>query len=80
MRSRMNMWKFLATVGCIMMPFTVYAEPKNQGDTKMTERITQTAGRTQLGEFSPMFAHLNDDVLFWIFIANQTRHRQILCD
>ena len=30
----------------------------------MTERITQTAGRTQLGEFSPMFAHLNDDVLF----------------
>ncbi len=30
----------------------------------MTERITQTAGRVQLGEFSPMFAHLNDDVLF----------------
>lgn len=29
-----------------------------------TEKITQTAGRAQLGEFSPMFAHLNDDVLF----------------
>ena len=30
----------------------------------MTEKIVQTAGRNQLGEFSPMFAHLNDDVLF----------------
>ena len=30
----------------------------------MKERITQTAGRAQLGEFAPMFAHLNDDVLF----------------
>ncbi len=30
----------------------------------MKEKITQTAGRAQLGEFAPMFAHLNDDVLF----------------
>jgi len=30
----------------------------------MGEKITQTAGRQQLGDFSPMFAHLNDDVLF----------------
>ena len=30
----------------------------------MNKKITQTAGRDQLGEFSPMFAHLNDDVLF----------------
>ena len=30
----------------------------------MTEKITQTAGRDQLGDFAPMFAHLNDDVLF----------------
>ena len=30
----------------------------------MMEKITQTAGRAQLGEFAPMFAHLNDDVLF----------------
>lgn len=28
------------------------------------EKITQTAGRTQLGEFAPKFAELNDDVLF----------------
>ena len=30
----------------------------------MSRKITQTAGRNQLGEFAPMFAHLNDDVLF----------------
>ena len=30
----------------------------------MTKKIAQTAGRAQLGEFAPMFAHLNDDVLF----------------
>ena len=30
----------------------------------MTGKIVQTAGRDQLGEFAPEFAHLNDDVLF----------------
>ena len=30
----------------------------------MSNKITQTAGRTQLGSFAPMLAHLNDDVLF----------------
>ncbi len=30
----------------------------------MSKKIVQTAGRDQLGEFAPMFAHLNDDVLF----------------
>ena len=30
----------------------------------MKEKITQNAGRQQLGSFAPMFAHLNDDVLF----------------
>ena len=30
----------------------------------MSEKITQTAGRQQLGEFAPEFAHFNDDVLF----------------
>ena len=30
----------------------------------MSTKIVQTAGREQLGEFAPMFAHLNDDVLF----------------
>ncbi len=27
-------------------------------------KVTQTAGREQLGEFAPEFAHLNDDILF----------------
>ena len=30
----------------------------------MSEKITQTAGRDQMGQFAPLFAHLNDDVLF----------------
>ena len=30
----------------------------------MQEKIVQTAGRQQLGEFAPEFAHFNDDVLF----------------
>ncbi len=30
----------------------------------MREKIVQTAGRDSLGTFAPMFAHLNDDVLF----------------
>ena len=28
------------------------------------QKIVQTAGRTQQGEFAPEFAHLNDDILF----------------
>ena len=30
----------------------------------MNKKIVQTAGREQLGDFAPTFAHLNDDVLF----------------
>ena len=30
----------------------------------MEEKIVQTAGKEQLGEFAPLFSHLNDDVLF----------------
>ena len=30
----------------------------------MSEKIVQTAGRDQLGEFAPDFAHFNDDILF----------------
>ncbi len=30
----------------------------------MAEKIVQTAGKQQLGEFAPEFAHFNDDVLF----------------
>jgi 4-carboxymuconolactone decarboxylase len=34
------------------------------GKNAMAEKIIQTAGRAQLGEFAPEFAHYNDDVLF----------------
>lgn len=30
----------------------------------MAEKITQTAGRNQLSDFAPEFAHYNDDILF----------------
>lgn len=30
----------------------------------MSEKITQMAGKAQLGEFAPEFAHYNDDILF----------------
>src|SRR5574344_2618006 len=36
---------------------------KNKKNDTM-KKIVQTAGRTQLGEFAPEFAHLNDDILF----------------
>ena len=29
--------------------------------------VKQTAGRTQLGEFAPKFAELNDDVLLCVY-------------
>lgn len=38
----------------------------------MTREIKQTAGRTQLGEFAPRFAELNDDVLFGEIWADET--------
>ena len=38
-----------------ILTFNVMAQEK---------KIVQTAGRTQLGEFAPKFAELNDDVLF----------------
>ena len=47
----------------------------------MKEKITQTAGRQQLGDFSPMFAHLNDDVLFgevWNEEATDTKTKCII--
>ena len=30
----------------------------------MADKIVQTAGRQQLGDFAPEFAHYNDDILF----------------
>ena len=47
----------------------------------MADRITQTAGRDQLGAFAPDFAHFNDDVLFgenWNAAGIDTKERCIV--
>lgn len=36
----------------------------NKNEVKNMKKITQTAGRTQLGSLAPEFAHFNDDILF----------------
>lgn len=46
--------RFLILTIIFSFYFTIMAQKK----------IVQTAGRTQLGDFSPEFAHLNDDILF----------------
>lgn len=45
----------------------------------MKEKITQTAGREQLGNFAPTFAHLNDDVLFGEVWNEQTIDLKTKC-
>ena len=50
----------LAMIAAVaMLPCTAYTQEK-----AMKEKITQTAGRDQLENFAPQFAHFNDDVLF----------------
>lgn len=44
-----------------LLPALALAQNTNKMEKKV---IKQTAGRTQLGEFAPKFAELNDDVLF----------------
>ena len=41
-------------------------------DLMAQEKIVQTAGRNQLGEFAPKFAELNDNVLFGEAVWNDT--------
>ncbi|MDE6430854.1 MAG: carboxymuconolactone decarboxylase family protein [Duncaniella sp.] len=57
----MNRIKLLA----LILFTTIMANAQNP--TRLTDKpseIKQTAGRTQLGDFAPKFAELNDDVLF----------------
>lgn len=49
--------------------------------TMAQEKITQTAGHTQLGEFAPKFAELNDNVLFeqvWNRPGLSPHHRSMI--
>lgn len=57
----------LFVLGVMVATFPSYAKTpaKNNLEKTMTpKKIVQTAGRTQLGDFAPQFAHYNDDVLF----------------
>ena len=51
----------LFLMGLLAVSTNSYAE---EGNKKMGNNVVQTAGRQQLGDFAPMFAKLNDDVLF----------------
>ena len=42
----------------------VFAKSGQQERNNSMEKITQSAGRAQLGNFAPEFAHFNDDILF----------------
>lgn len=57
--------KLILTLGIItcFLCNTCLAKNNNTKELNM-KKITQTAGRTQLGSFSPEFAHFNDDILF----------------
>ena len=42
-----------------------FSDNSNNGEERMPqEKIIQTAGRDNLGQFAPEFAHFNDDILF----------------
>jgi len=59
------MKKLLTLLVAALFATACNAQPNPQEKKSMkTQKIVQTAGRTQLGNFAPEFAHYNDDVLF----------------
>lgn len=60
------MKKLLFILAFIILAGLVIAYPAliKEKNTVHTKKIVQTAGRTQLGNFAPDFAHYNDDILF----------------
>ena len=48
----------------ISMILAIFALTANTTSIMAQQKIKQTAGREQLGEFAPKFAELNDDILF----------------
>lgn len=43
---------------------SVDIQPINAQETRSAQKIVQTAGRDNLGDFAPDFARYNDDILF----------------
>lgn len=69
----------------LIVPITVFSLIIGGSSMTMAKnnstKITQTAGRTQLGNFAPEFAHYNDDILFGENWNNQdinTKTRSII--
>ena len=63
----MTATKFLAATVAASMLFTTNlftVEAATMDKNSAAKKIVQTAGRTQLGDFAPEFAHYNDDILF----------------
>ena len=57
-----KLFVLIVIAGMINMPS--YAKKPQESKPMTTKKIVQTAGRTQLGDFAPEFAHYNDDILF----------------
>lgn len=55
---------FILMVGLLACGATASPVKSSKEAKPVTTKITQTAGRTQLGNFAPEFAHYNDDILF----------------
>ena len=76
--------KFLQRKPVLVLPFEndiIWTASERKELKHMGKKIVQTAGRDQLGEFAPMFAHLNDDVLFgevWNEAAIDTKTKCIV--
>ncbi len=62
MRKTLTALALITTLGaCDSASDNSTTQPK---ENNMSEKIVQTAGRNQLGDFAPEFAHYNDDILF----------------
>jgi len=60
----MNKYLTLGVLLGLSVGAMAYRNTLKQEKQTMPKKIVQTAGRTQLGDFAPEFAHYNDDVLF----------------
>ncbi|MDE6495710.1 MAG: carboxymuconolactone decarboxylase family protein [Duncaniella sp.] len=60
------MKKIVTILATVLLTTNIMAQQiiENRFRSGVKKEIVQTAGRQQLGEFAPEFAHLNDDILF----------------
>lgn len=54
----------ICILAALLVENTILAADNLKKGRHNMKKITQTAGRTQLGNFAPDFAHFNDDILF----------------